>query len=255
MVSKSSNRSKQNENVESFSDFIRLAEKALRNASEIRKVEFMRFVDKGVNILSMEARDVYDQLIPFAEVVRPWVFQHNLLETAQVFSEDALTELIAWVLHPSTHPESSGLRQNAWIQRILPNRRLSFTKPAVPCTQFWSDDGVPDMVLQYDNFVLVLEAKLDASEHPTPTSGQFQTISYPPAVRRTLKLPLDFPVYMVFMTPDGRKAANPEASNTTYVEFCFAMASAICRGSCCNSCCGSPVSDSLPAIFCIATSN
>jgi hypothetical protein len=82
------------------------------------------------------------------------------------------------------------------------------------------------LILEYDKFVVVLEAKTGSEEHEAP-SGILQTMAYPDAVRRAVHIDRSKPVYIVFITPDKSEAANPEAINTTFVEFALSLAAAL----------------------------
>jgi hypothetical protein len=106
---------------------------------------------------------------------------------------------------------------------------LDFRKAARLISQFVTDDGIPDLILEYEKFVIVMEAKTGTDEHPTPSSHQLQTVSYPVAVRRKRGLRPDVAVYMVFITPECRRAANPEAINTSYAELAGALLSKLDR--------------------------
>jgi hypothetical protein len=77
-------------------------------------------------------------------------------------------------------------------------------------------------VLLYEGLLVIVEAKTDSAEHATP-SGQMQTEAYPPATRNALGLPENTPTWMVFLTPDRRRATNEDAICTSYLDFAFAL--------------------------------
>lgn len=72
--------------------------------------------------------------------------------------------------------------------------------------------------IRFPTFTVVVEAKTGSEEHPPP-SGELQTLAYPEAVRYRLNLHPDHQLYIVFLTPERRPAANPKAILTTYYEF------------------------------------
>jgi hypothetical protein len=160
-------------------------------------------------------------------LLQPWLMPHDLLAIAGLdYAEDAYTELVAWALNPNTHPASAGRRQQAWLAHLKLPSEIALRSPTHPVTQLLTADGIPDLVLRYAEFVVVVEAKTVSDEHDTP-SGAMQTLAYAAAVRTTLGLPASTPVYIVFLTPDRRQAANPDAVRTSYLDFVLAMAEAL----------------------------
>jgi hypothetical protein len=73
---------------------------------------------------------------------------------------------------------------------------------------------------------VIVEVKTGSEEHLVP-SGEDQTVVYPGAVRNALDLGSQHPVHMVFLTPDGRKAENPEAICTSFAHFALVLARAL----------------------------
>ncbi len=94
---------------------------------------------------------------------------------------------------------------------------------AEPETQVRTNDGVPDLVMRFGPHVLCVEAKTASAEHPAPASGKAQTVAYPDAIRDTLRLSPEARVPVVFITLDGRPAANVEAVSATYAQFALAV--------------------------------
>lgn len=135
--------------------------------------------------------------------------------------EDAYSDLIAWSLSPDVHPESALARQKAWLTRVGVPEAAGFTALATPQTRVWTDDGIPDLYLQFSELLVVVEAKTGTGEHETP-SGLPQTTAYAAALRRHLGL-TDCAVRTLFLTPDGADPADPAAIPTTYADFVYAV--------------------------------
>jgi hypothetical protein len=72
---------------------------------------------------------------------------------------------------------------------------------------------------------VIIESKVLSLEHKVP-SGTPQTSAYPNAVRKNLGLPDDYPTTMIFLTPDGASASNPEAINATFEDLVLSIATA-----------------------------
>jgi len=196
-------------------------------------VQFRQFVGAAKPLLLQE---LPEQLVLLGSRLRPladWLLpvELDLLRIARLtFAEDAYTELLAWSLAPETDPKSALQRQRQWLRSLSLREADSLSEAADPEVQVLTEDGRPDMLLQYLSFVVVVEAKTNSIEHETPASGLPQTIAYPTAVRHRLGLDEHIPVYMVFLTPDGRAAANHEAISTTYLNVAAALASALAHG-------------------------
>jgi hypothetical protein len=175
--------------------------------------------------------DVRQSLVRLRQIARSlnaWIVDEgdDLLRVAQVtHGEDAYTELIGWLIAPGTHRDSARRRQAAFLSSV--GLDMPSVGPVDPVTQLGTDDGIPDLVLHYPgSLVVVVEAKTGTDEHAAP-SGALQTIAYEPAVRRRLGLAPDFPVCTVFLTLDGKGAANERASLTTYFRSAAAIAASI----------------------------
>lgn len=212
--------------INQFRQFIGLSEALLPTlrppASES---EFVQFIREATPLILEPIRASLEAVASKLTLMRRWLVSQDLLRIAGFsYAEDPYTELMAWALHPNTHPESALLRQRAWLSSFPFGAEIKFEQAATPQTQFWTDDGIPDLILKYETFVVIVEAKTGSVEHPTP-SGTMQTNAYPDAVRRALELPESRPVYTVYVTPDRRKAMNREAFNATFVEFSLVLAS------------------------------
>jgi hypothetical protein len=135
--------------------------------------------------------------------------------------EDSYTELLAWALHPATHRQTAELRQRAWLASLGIDWRGA--SHAEPKTWLQTEHGVPDLVLQYGTQTVVVEVKTDSAEHLVG-SGGYQTLDYPDEVRKALDLGPGHQMHMVFITPDGREAASPDAKCTSFAQFALVMA-------------------------------
>jgi hypothetical protein len=79
------------------------------------------------------------------------------------------------------------------------------------------------MHFEEPGFVLVVEAKTGSVEHETP-DAEMQTKAYPKHVRKTLGLPADYLVKVVFLTLEGDEAANEDAILITYLDVVRTLA-------------------------------
>lgn len=165
---------------------------------------------------------------PMREISR-WITPYDLLSVAGIsFVEDAYTELIRWAIDPSTHPPSALRRQLGWLSKLTSSDVVSgITEACSPCTQVVTSDGIPDLVLNYGHLLVIVEAKTGTDEHDAPQSGIPQTVAYPEAIRQKYGLSSATRVLVVYLTPDGRPAANPEAMQSTYATFVSALAQAL----------------------------
>lgn len=162
----------------------------------------------------------WQRLKPQLDTLSPWYTNCDLLDSI-VSLEDSYTELIAWALRPGVHPESAQLRQRNWVASL--GIDWANDDPAEPCTQMWTNDGIPDLVLQFRTQTIVIEVKTHSQEHSTPY-GKYQTVAYPDAVRATLRLGPEHPVHIVFLTPDSRPAENADAICTSFARFAVVLA-------------------------------
>lgn len=163
-------------------------------------------------------------LRPQIDCICQWLVPDDLLALAGLSRvEDAYTELLAWALCSPKQENVALICQRAWLKTL----GIVETIQAAVCpqTQLITADGRPDLILDYrdDGFVVAVEAKTGSDEHETPGGGM-QSVTYPDAVRSALNLPPGFPVRMVFLTPSGTAAENPQAINTTYAQFVLALA-------------------------------
>jgi hypothetical protein len=211
--------------IEEFLAFIERAKGLLPECEPVAPLEaFRSFLEASIPIILGRVRSSLPILTRRIRLLKRWLVPHDLLRIAGFsYAEDPYTELIAWALHPETHSESAIHRQKAWLRRAPFFSRLAFEEPAIPKTQYWTDAGIPDLILEYPDSIIVLEAKTGSEEHPTP-KGDLQTIAYPKALARSSPPGNSKAIFTVFLTPDRREAANPEAFNTSFVDFCVSLA-------------------------------
>lgn len=206
----------------------RAHEVAPQLATDAQAARFRELIGRARPLAVGPLREKAALLAPFVTTATPWATVHDLLTIAgRHYDEDAYTELVAWALHPETHPASALDRQNAWLAALFPDGEHQAARPSVPTTQIVTDTGVPDLILDFDEFTLVVEAKTGSQEHEAAGSGVDQTLAYPEAVRRALALPESKPVEMVFLTPDARRASNPQATKSSYARFAVSIARAL----------------------------
>lgn len=190
--------------------------------------EFQCFIEKATPLVVANIKSLLPLIAGRAAIAKRWLVDHDLLAIAGLsFIEDAYTELMAWALHPATHPESAQRRQLAWLKAVG-LEGIGKPNACTPKTQMITEDGIPDLVLQFEQTTVVLEAKTGSAEHNTP-SGQPQTIAYPKSVRGKLNLSPEHKIEVVFITPDRRPAENPQAKATTFIEFVFALSTVLDR--------------------------
>lgn len=207
-----------------FRDFIAAAT-TITSGSSVEG--FQTFVREAMPLLFADIRNLLPEIAERATLTTRWLTNADLLAVAGFrFVEDAYTELMAWALRPATHPASGVERQAAWLKVLGVDADDYPSDPCEPFTQMQTEDGIPDLVMALPTMTICVEAKTGSTEHPTP-SGQPQTLAYPVSVRRALLAAADHRVKMVYLTPDGHEAENPEAVCTTYVEFVLAVAGAL----------------------------
>ena len=192
---------------------------AVRRSAQEVTVDFRAYIDTATEIVVRQVMGVLPVLRPRICLARRWLVRHDLLAIAGLtFVENAYTELMAWALDPRTDPDSAAARQRAWLDSVGLGR-CEFAVPAEPRTQVRTDDGIPDLLLVYETFAVVVEAKTGTSEHATP-SGLPQTLAYSQSVRPWAK----GDIHVIFITPDWASAANQSAALTTFVDFAMTMA-------------------------------
>jgi hypothetical protein len=188
---------------------------------------FRSFVRSSIPHVAASLESVLPALRSQVQIAHRWLITHDLLAIAGLtYVEDAYTELLAWALSPETHFESALARQRSWIKSLGLAEVLAVRFAATPSTQVVTDDGRPDLVLHYDDGVIVVEAKTGTVEHEAP-SGLSQTVAYEPAIRNRLHLSSSIPVHIVFLTTDGASAANPKAIKSTFLRSMLAIVEAI----------------------------
>jgi hypothetical protein len=186
--------------------------------------EFNHFIKLARPLLVEEIKNLLPRIAERAVLAERWLTPHDLLSVAGFsFVENSYTALMKWALDPDTHPASAHRRQRAWLKAVGLDENICGKTACVPAPQLGTDDGIPDLVLLFENATIVVEAKTGSAEHAVP-SGEFQTVAYPEAVRRTLGLRPEQKIEVVFITPDRRKAASPTAKATTFVEFVYCIA-------------------------------
>jgi len=215
--------------VENFRSFVAKAGHILEysNSGAGLSKSFQLFIDGALPQVFSDIKRVLPEIAERANLVARWLINDDLLAIAGCrFVEDAYTELLAWALSPDTHPPSAQRRQSAWLASLGLDSEICRRQTCTPRTQVHTEDGIPDLVMSYLAITVAVEAKTGTNEHLTP-SGEMQTVAYVESLRKALDLSPEHPLRMVFLTTDGRKAANSEAMRATYVEFVLALAAAL----------------------------
>jgi hypothetical protein len=181
--------------------------------------QFESFVKQATPIVSKEIKTtLLTHRKRLANICRWLVPQSCDILTAAGLSRNEVryTMLIAWMLWPEKRPDLALRLQKAWLKALgCDDISSGLAKAVKPRTELSTDGGRADMVLDYENFIVIVEAKMDTDEHVTP-NDTWQTEGYPASVRRNLNRPQDHPCVMVFLTPDGREAYAKDAIVTTY---------------------------------------
>jgi hypothetical protein len=190
---------------------------------------FKNFISAARPLVVDHVRHVLDPLVARAHLLSRWLVNHDLLAIGGFsFAENAYTELMNWALSPETHPPSAYERQRAWLQSLGIDEAIMGGKACQPSTQQGTDDGIPDLLLEYENGIVIVEAKTGTDEHETP-SGTPQTISYVGAMRRLRGLDQSVPIEVVLICPELREPANPTARATTFARFSLTLAETLER--------------------------
>lgn len=192
--------------------------------SDLELERFRAFAQRAEAIAIGRMRERLPAIRAAALEVTRWLTPHDLLAVSgRSRFEDPYTELLAWSLAAGADDATNLTIQRAWLRRMgFARRAREIDQATTPETQLGTDDGFIDLVLQYPQFSVVVEAKTDTSEHTTPL-GRHQTLSYPAAFRRLRRLPPDHPVEVVFLTVDGSEAANDKAVLATWKDCALAI--------------------------------
>lgn len=213
---------------EQMSAFCSLVERG-RALLEPPSIRFRSFVETAKRLLLERIPRQLAESKERLDRIGRWLIDpaHDLLALAGLtYVENSYTRLLAWALRPSTDPETALQRQRLWLRALGISEAQSLTEAVEPQLQVFTGEGIPDMVLRYPTFVLIVEAKTGTGEHAAP-GGEQQTFAYPAAVRRKLGLGDDFAVRMILLSPQGVPPANEEATATTFVTFALCFASAL----------------------------
>lgn len=184
--------------------------------------QFSTFIDFSIPLIIDPIKKEISFLKNHVSLIKQWHIPFDILDIANLTKiEDSYTNIIAWALDPTTHQPSALIRQKTWLNSL--GISYDFDKPCKPETFVYTTDGIPDLVLEYANSIIIIEAKTESREHTTP-SGLPQTKAYLEAIKK------DNPskkVIVVFLTIDGHHAQNKEAINTTYFHFACSLAEAL----------------------------
>lgn len=225
-----------NRDLESrFLEFVRAADAILRARtpppSDDRVAAFVNLCKAGqVAVLEPIRRELGElkrRLRPLRDLYsQP---QADLLAVAKLtYAEDPYTELVAWALDPRCDRQRGHLTQKTWLESLGIVCDEPFVA-AIPETQVYIDQEIPDLLLNYEKVLVVVEAKTGTTEHTTVT-GRYQTQSYPEAARKYYGLPDSHPTQVVYLTVDRSPAKEPKAKCTSYLQFASVLAEVAASG-------------------------
>jgi hypothetical protein len=215
--------------LDAFKEFVERVERArvlgagLPAVHDERADRFRTFSKGALAILETTLEASRNDLHIAARPAARWIGKHDLLALGGLsLVENAYTRLLDWALEPKTHEPTALGRQRAWLAHTGIQRTIRTA--GAPLRFLRTSDGVPDLVLRYPEFAVVVEAKTVTSEHLTP-GGSFQSHSYGPAVAVALGLPADA-VETVFLTLDRALPENAAARPVSHLGSFLAIASA-----------------------------
>jgi len=187
-----------------------------------KEIEFKQFIEASIPLIIEPIKNDISLLKDHVSLINKWHTPVDILDIADVTRiEDSYTKIIAWALAPETHLPSALVRQKTWLDSL----GISYVidQPCKPETFVYTDDGIPDLMLTYDKFIVIVEAKTDSREHKAP-SGEPQTKAYVEVIKKSNPTKK---IIMVFLTIDEHSAQNIEATNTTYFHFACLLAEAL----------------------------
>ena len=214
--------------LRSFEEFASKARRLRRpGRRRIPVGRFETFAARGLEAVAAPTREARRELADGLRTLGYWYTGRDLLsETGYKFQEDHLTRLVAWLLRPAVHLPSAGPRQFKWLDRLgvgIRDRRV-----VEPQLQVTTEDGIPDLVLDYPRDLVVIEAKVDSKEHPAP-SGRPQTRAYVRAAKKRFDPDGAKRCRLVYLTKDRSPASNARAANTTFAEFALVQSEVLRR--------------------------
>ena len=217
--------------VHQFRNFVDRAEALAQPRIDSFSVgRFRALIQTATPLVLEPARELLARVAAQLNVLSDFLIpsQFDLLYVAGFeYAEDPYTELMRWAMDPQFHPSLALDCQRSWLHSLGVFEGIN--APADPRSQVGTVNGVPDLVMLYEQFVVVVEAKTGSSEHGARGGDVPQTLAYPAAVRESLQLPTDFPTHMVYLTPDRSPAANEDALLATYLGFALVMAETLSK--------------------------
>ena len=121
--------------------------------------DFTRFVGAALPLVVLEIKSLLPRLSARVALAERWLVPHDLLFVAGFsFIENSYTALMKWALDPATHPPSARRRQRAWLRALGLDENVCGTTACVPKTQLVTHDGIPDLILRFENVIVVVEA-------------------------------------------------------------------------------------------------
>jgi hypothetical protein len=183
---------------------------------------FETFTRRSICTLAQPSSTRREQLGQAFRLLGWWSTEHDLLSASGYpFKEDHFTKLMRWALEPNVHRPSALARQFNWLERL--GIHVKQRRSVMPHLQPLTEDGIPDLVLDYPKDVVVVEAKVGSVEHDAP-SGRPQTRAYVAAAKKRFDPDGRKRHHLIFLTTDRSEARNRRAVNTTFGEFALAQA-------------------------------
>ena len=216
--------------AEAFREFVErahqlrsLSKKSARPAENLIH-RFREFAEAAYQCVIVDLEGSANDLRAAVRPLEPWIGDHDILALGGLtLVENSYTRFLAWALDPNTHASTALVRQQAWLACAGIDRRPTTAVEPTPFPR--TSKGIPDLVLDYKDFVVVIEAKTITDEHATP-DGQSQTHAYGPAVAEALKRPPES-VETVYLTLDRSLPENVNACRASHLESLFAIIGSI----------------------------
>ena len=134
-------------------------------------------------------------------------------------AENSYTRLLAWTLGYDNDSPMALAIQRRWLS-YLGEDVSSRLKVYL---ELQTEGGRPDVVLQNEKRLVVVEAKTRSSEHEAATTGKSQTEAYLTYARAALGVPSTVEGLTVFLTMDGREPVATEACASSFAMVALAI--------------------------------
>ena len=206
--------------TEPFERFLKQANETQRKNVASQRQGFCQFIEAARASIVAPARARLHQAQDLLALLAPWRVEHDILgEAGLTGNENVYTELLRWCL--VSQPEPAQAVQHTFLSAVLSETK--HRSAVIPRTQFVTSSGVPDLVLPYEDLLVVIEAKTSTSEHEAAQTGKPQTEAYGMATRAALRLPDTHPTKVILLTPDRRDPQSDTAIGASYLQIVCAI--------------------------------